>query len=168
MRQSKKIALSGISAALGSILLILARIAPTGKLSLFALSSLALALPLSKKIYGYAALTVLATAAIAFLFGGVTYFVPYILGFGPHPIVNALLEKYSGRRAFIIKTAAKTAYFVALLYLLYALAYVAQLFSVEIEFYILALIAAPVFAVYDYLLTALMKKTAFLVNRYID
>ena len=167
MRQSKKIALCGIAAALGSILLILARFAPSGKLSLFAFSSLALALPLSKKLYAYAALTMLATAAIAFLSGGLTYFLPYLLGFGPHPIAVALLEKYSSRRAVIIKTAVKTAYFVALLYMLYTLAYIAKLFSFEIEFYILALVAAPLFIIYDYLIAALMKKIEFLTNKYI-
>ena len=82
MKSSKKIALCGVSAAIGSIFLSLVIVAPTNKLTLFALASVAVMIPLSQKIYGGAALTVLTIAAMGFIWG-LAVFVPYMLHSAP-------------------------------------------------------------------------------------
>ncbi|MDD4002876.1 MAG: hypothetical protein PHE12_01620 [Clostridia bacterium] len=124
-------------------------------------------IPLSKKQYGFAFLTMLATAFIAYITGGLLIFLPYILGFGIHPIINALLSKYNAKFSSIIKLICKLIYFIIVLYILFTLAYLAKLFQVEIEFYILALLAAPIFIVYDYVMIALQKRVDYLIDRYI-
>lgn len=167
MKQSKIIALCGISAAFGSICLVFLTIAPTGKLALFALSSVALMIPLSKKQYVYTFLTMLATAFIAYITGGLLVFLPYLLGFGVHPIINAMLSKYNVKYGIAIKLICKLIYFIIVLYILFTLAYLAKLFLVEIEFYILALLAAPLFIIYDYIMIALQKRIDYLIDRYI-
>ena len=168
MNSSKKIALCGISSAIGSIFLSIILIAPTGKLSLFVLSSIAVMIPLSKKLYGGAALTVLATSAIGFITGGFLVYLPYILVFGIHPLINAVLDNYiKNKNGTIIKIAIKLVYFIGVLYLLYTLAYISDLFLVEIKFYILAIIVAVAFIPYDYLLRAVQKRIDYLLQKYI-
>lgn len=92
MRKSYKIALSGICTALSVIFLTLAFFLNIVSLSFFTLASLVLLLPLSKKMYGYAALTAIASALFSFLIGGLTVFIPYVLFFGVHPILTVGLR----------------------------------------------------------------------------
>lgn len=169
MKNSKKIALCGVSAAFGTIFLFLIRISPTAKLSLFALSSVAIMLPLSKKIYGGSALTVIATALLGFITGGFTVFLSYILIFGIHPLTNALLKNILNfKGGVIIKTAIKLVYICSVLYLLYTIAVIAEIFpQLQINFFPLALIVALIFIPYDFLMQALQTKVDYIVSKYI-
>lgn len=168
MKSSKKVALCGISTAFGSIFLIMVLFAPTGKLSLFALSSVAVMLPLAKKLYGGAFLTVIATGLIAFISGGLTVFLPYILIFGVHPLFNALLEKAVFKKGgILIKLLPKLLYFNVILFLLYKFAYLNQLIMVDIEFYLLAIVVSVVFIPYDFLMQAVQKRVEYILSRYV-
>ncbi|NLK17273.1 MAG: hypothetical protein GX304_01940 [Clostridiales bacterium] len=169
MKSSKKIALCGVSAAIGSIFLSLVIVAPTNKLTLFALASVAVMIPLSQKIYGGAALTMLTIAAMGFIWGGLAVFVPYILLFGAHPLINALLKRLApwGRKGIIIGLVVKLIYFNAALYLVYRLAYIMELFAVQVEFLVLAAIVSLIFIPYDFLIMALQKRLEFLISKLI-
>lgn len=166
MRTSKKIALCGLSAAIGSLFLSFVLIAPTIKLSLFVLASVAVMLPLSKKLYGGAFLTMLATSFIGFITGGLLVFLPYILVFGIHPIINALLEKIKITKFdMVIKIAIKLVYFIGILFLLFKLAYIADLFLIELQFYILALIVGLAFIPYDILMQTIQKRVNYFFEK---
>lgn len=165
MKKSKSIALCGISAAFGSILLYIVIIAPTIKLSIFALSSVAIMIPLSKKLYSGAALTMLATSAIGFIAGGLLVFLPYILVFGIHPLINELLSKT--KLSIIIQVAIKLLYFNGILYLLYSLATLAELFLVIVNFLPLALIVSAAFIPYDFLMQSVQKRVNYIIEKHI-
>ncbi len=169
MKSSKKMALCGVSAAMGSIFLSVVTVAPTNKLTLFALASVAVMIPLSQRIYGGAVLTMLAIAAIGFIAGGLIVFLPYILLFGAHPLINALLGRFLpwGRKGVIIGLVIKLTYFNAALYLIYSLTYIMELFAVQVEFYLLALIVSLIFIPYDFLIIALQKRFESLISRLI-
>ena len=169
MKQSKKIALCGISAAIGALFLFLYKFAPTGKLSLFALSSVAIMIPLCKKLYGGAVLTMIATAAIGFISGGVTVLVPYLLIFGIHPIINVFLDKtgIKGKAGYIIKLLIKLVYINAVLFVIYKLAILAALITVAIDYYIFAIILSLIFIPYDYLMQIVQKRIGFLMTKYL-
>lgn len=169
MKPAKKIALCGMSAAIGSLFLYLVPIAPTSKVALFALASVAVIIPISQKIYGGAVLTMLAISAIGFLSGGFPVFVPYILIFGAHPLINAVLEKtIPGRGKWMaVKLALKIVYFNAMLYLVYSLAYIIELFAVEVDFYLLAVFVTLIFIPYDFVIIALQKRIEYFISRYI-
>jgi hypothetical protein len=171
MSKSKSIALCGVSAALGSLFLYILVIAPTGKLSLLALSSAALMIPVSKKLYGGAVLTMLATAAIGFFAGGFVVLLPYITVFGIHPLINAIFSRiniFKNKYAdVLIKTAVKLIYFNLALYILYRFACIMELFAVNINFLLLAVIVSLAFIPYDFLMQALQLRIKYLIDKYV-
>jgi len=125
-------------------------------------------LPLAKKLYGGAALTIVATAIISFISGGFTVFLPYLFIFGVHPLFNALLEKMNIQKGgIIIKIVIKLIYYNIVLYFLYKFAYLTELIVVDIEFYLLAIVISIAFIPYDFLMQALFKRVEFYTNRYI-
>lgn len=169
LKTSKKAALCGVSAALGSILLMLARLDLPVQLTLYALSSIALMIPLAQRLYRGAVLTLIATALIGFITGGIMVALPYAFFFGLHPIVNALMDKYikDGKLASFIKIVLKIIFFAALFYGAFLFAQIAELLPPNINKHIFALILAAVFVPYDYLMQLVQKRVTFLMSHYL-
>lgn len=94
MRNSYKIALSGITVALSMVFITAAYFLSFMSLPFLALSSMCLLIPLSKKLYVYAGLCALAAALFSFLYpaGLMTILIPYAIFFGIHPIITIVLN----------------------------------------------------------------------------
>lgn len=94
---SKKIAFGGICTGLIVILLYIASIIPTGKLTVYALSSL----PIAFTVVGFGvpvAVIVYAASGILSIFisGNIYATVPFVLFFGHYPILKHYIEKNRG------------------------------------------------------------------------
>lgn len=101
MRKSYKIALSGICTALSVIFLTLAFFFEMASISFYILAALVLLLPLSKKMYGYTVLIVIASALFSLLLGWIGLFIPYVLFFGIHPILTVGLKNIKKLNKYI-------------------------------------------------------------------
>ena len=66
--------------------------APAVSLPFLALSSMCLLIPLSKKLYFYAVLCVIAVSIFSSLLNPIDILIPYILFFGIHPIITIVLQ----------------------------------------------------------------------------
>ena len=91
---SKEIALSGIAAALAVIAVVLSYYVTVLTLAFYALSSVALTLPLLADSGRGSILAFAASVGLAFLFVGYIHVMPYILLFGPYTILFYYLRKY--------------------------------------------------------------------------
>ena len=164
MRPSYRAALGGISSALSLLFLVLAVYIPAGQLALYALSSVALLLPLKKGLYKTALLCYAAVSLLALLLtGNILYVVPYWLFFGLHPMVLSLLLKYKVN--FILSEIIKLLFFNVVFFAAYQLSALFFLEGLENQLYIvLAAVGTAAFLVYDYLLTNIFQKS----DRYMD
>lgn len=169
MKPSKAAALCGISTALGSVALILARFDLPVTLSLYVISSIAVMIPLSRMLYKGAALTVLATAVVAFLSGGIFVLLPYIMFFGIHPLLSALFVKIirQNRAGKLISLFIKIIIFIALYFIAINIAAYAALIPQGIDYNILALLLIGIFVPYDYFMRLMQSSVAAFVNRHL-
>ena len=95
-RTSFSIALSAVSCALTAIFLALGINVPFVYCAGYLLSSLAIMIPLSKDFFGGACLAWIGAALICLPLGGIVLFYklfPYLVFFGPYPIVVGVLRK---------------------------------------------------------------------------
>ena len=91
---AKEIAISGVTAALAVIAVVLAHFVEPATVAFYALSSVALTLPLIAGSGRGAILAYAASAALSFLFVGYLSFLPFALMFGPYPILFYYMRKY--------------------------------------------------------------------------
>ncbi|MCR4726237.1 MAG: hypothetical protein K5753_03355 [Clostridia bacterium] len=91
---AKEVAISGVTAALAVIAVVLAHFVEPATVAFYALSSVALSLPLIAGSGRGAILSYVASAALSFLFVGYLSFLPFALMFGPYPILFYYLRKY--------------------------------------------------------------------------
>ncbi|MGN0771304.1 MAG: hypothetical protein ACI4MI_01825 [Christensenellales bacterium] len=116
MKRSYRIAISGISAALAIVALMLAIFLPTAKLAFFVISALCVSLPLTQGLWWSGVATYAVAAVIGFLAGNIKA-LPFILFFGLYSLITWLLDYkfYSLRFAkvakIIIIVIAKVGYF---------------------------------------------------------
>lgn len=165
MRKSYKIALSGITVALSIVLLTLAYFIPMGKLCFYTLSSMALLMPLSKKMYGYAVLTAVATALFSLLIGNVLLFVPYVLFFGIHPILTIVLRDIKLKK--VIAVIIKQIYFNISIFLIYIIIkeFLAFPDYVIKYIYLFAIALNVALYIYDEFMLRLSKRVEYYVDR---
>ncbi|MGN0797559.1 MAG: hypothetical protein ACI4M5_05055 [Christensenellales bacterium] len=116
MKRSYRIAISGISAALTIISLLLAMFLPTAKVAFFVISALCVSLPLTQGLFWSALASYVVASAVGFLAGNIKA-LPFILFFGLYSLVAWLLDFrfYTTRLPRAVKiiliTVIKLAYF---------------------------------------------------------
>jgi len=99
---AKEIALSGITAAFAVIAVVLSRFVSVMTVSFLALSSVVLTLPLMRDSVRGTVFAYLATVGLGFLFVGYISVMPFVIIFGPYPVLNYYLRKYLKKRVFIL------------------------------------------------------------------
>ena len=95
---AKEIALSGLTAALAVIAVVLSHFVGVMTLTFLALSSVVLTLPMMGGSLRGAVLAYVAAAGLSFLFVGYVPVMPFVILFGPYPILDHLLRKYLKKR----------------------------------------------------------------------
>ena len=151
---------------------------PTGKLALFGLASVSVMLPLSRNLWGGAVLTVIVSALIGMLFGGVAVMLAHLAVFGAHPILIAVLNKYLPRKNifggitdkkcevfwYIIRLLIKLVYFNIAIFLLYNIAVLVFFPTLSAQYWLVALIVSLAFILYDFVLQQLFLQIKQWVN----
>ena len=99
---AREIALSGITAALTVIAVVLSHYVSVLTLTFLALSSVILTLPMMGGSLRGSVLAYLVAAGLSFLFVGYISLMPFVLMFGLYPIVDYLLRKYLKKRVFVL------------------------------------------------------------------
>ena len=98
----KEIALSGITAAFAVIAVVLSRYVDVLSLTFLALASVVLTLPLMMDSLRGSILAYVAAAGLSFVFVGYVNVMPFVLIFGPYPILDYILWKYLKKRVFVL------------------------------------------------------------------
>ena len=99
---AKEVALSGVTAALAVIAVVLSYYIAPATLAFYAIASVCLSLPLIAGSGRGSILAYVASAALSFLFVGYVHFLPYVLMFGPYPILFYYLRKYLKKTYFCL------------------------------------------------------------------
>lgn len=139
--------------ALGVIFLLLASVIPAGRLGLMAVASFPVCMALMMYGAGWAAGVFTVTAALGFLlFPGVTA-IGYAAFFGYYSILKSLFERIPQKQLGLIAK-----------YLLYGCVFAAYQFAAEalipvsaLPWYILFVLGAAVFAVYDWAYSLIIR-----------
>ncbi len=150
---SYEIALSGLSCALSTILLLVGVYSELLLFSGYLLGCVALMLPLSKQSYWGYALSYLATCILCLIFAAarILDFLPFIVFFGLHPLVNELQLKTKINRW--VACAIKAAWFDGTMYLIWRFVFMAVTGFSFLDAYILPIIlvgGTAFFIFYDY------------------
>lgn len=91
---SRKLALSGILTALGSVVLLLENLSPTGKLGFYVLAAFLLSVVVMECGTGYGWISYIAVSVISLLIvPEKTAVLPYIMFFGVYALVKSHIEK---------------------------------------------------------------------------
>ena len=98
----KEIALSGITAALAVIAVVLSHFVGVLTLTFLAVASVVLTLPMMIDSLRGAIFAYVAAAGLCFLFVGYVGVMPFVLIFGPYPILDYVLRKYLKKRLFVL------------------------------------------------------------------
>lgn len=99
---AKEIALSGVTAAFAIIAVVLSHFVGVMTVTFLALSSVVLTLPMMGGSFRGAVFAYLAAAGLSFLFVGYIAVMPFVILFGPYPILDFLLRKYLKKRLFYL------------------------------------------------------------------
>ena len=99
---AREIALSGVTAALAVIAVVLSRFVSVLTLSFLAVSSVVLTLPMMANSFRGSIFAYVAAGGLSFLFVGYVAVMPFILIFGLYPIINYILRKYPKRTLFVL------------------------------------------------------------------
>ncbi len=150
---SYEIALSALSCALSTILLIVGVYSEFLLFTGYLFGCVALMLPLSKGSYRGYALSYLATCILSFLFGASRFLdlLPFVMFFGLHPLVNELQLKTKINRW--IACGAKAIWFDATMYIIWKLVFQITTGIAFLDEYILPIIliaGTAFFVFYDY------------------
>ena len=99
---AREIALSGLTAALAVIAVMLSHFVGVMTLTFLAVASFVLTLPMMADSPRGSILAYLAAAGLSFLFPGDVGAMPFVIIFGPYPILDYYLRKYLKKRLFIL------------------------------------------------------------------
>ena len=91
-RQARRVSRGGLLTALILVLLILRNLAPTADLAFLALTSLCVAIAVIELDIRTAGLVYLASALLSLAYPGLASALPYIVLFGPYPLLRALID----------------------------------------------------------------------------
>ncbi|MBQ2712223.1 MAG: hypothetical protein IJF71_02495 [Clostridia bacterium] len=165
MRQSYKIALGGITAALMLVFLFGAYYSPTARLSFYVLSGAMLYVPLSKRLYGVAALCYIGVAIIGALLRPIS--VLPLLATAAHPFLVALFLYKKTHIA--VEYAVKLLAFEAMVVLAYLL--MPQLLGenlvTQIPLWLYMVAGGLLFLVYDVLIVRIVGRLEGYLDRFL-
>ena len=163
---TKRLARLAILTALGTVLLVLGSVLPTGRLALVALSSLAVCVALMMYGIKWSLVVFVLTAALgALLFPGASA-IMYIAFFGYYPIAKSLFERlHKLWQVWACKFALYTFAFV--IYWLLARA-IFTFTGGELTWYILYPLGAVVFWLYDQAYSSLIRFYIVKIARYFE
>jgi hypothetical protein len=158
---SRRIAFAGIFTGLAAVLIYISTLLPTGKLTLYLLSSLPVAFTIIEFGSGAGILVYFAACILsALITGNIMGIVPFALFFGHYPVFKYFIEKGRGAAA---EVCLKLAVFNLSLFLWYILfrglfmeALPVQYFSNNILIIALAVVLQAAFFVYDYVFSRLI------------
>ncbi len=159
---SRKVAFGGILTALCVVIVYIAAYLPTGKLGMYAISSLIIACAVIELGVKWGMVTYAASAALIFLLtGNINAFLLFILFFGGYPIIKYHIEKLSSvilelvLKLVAVNVLAITGYFIYKLLLVIS---PINIPGISTGLAIVLIIAAQaVFLVYDYILSRLIS-----------
>ena len=149
-----EIALSGLSASLATLFLVLGTITPVLLFTAYLVACIVLMLPLSKGFYIGYVFAYLATSILTLLFCGVGFIfelLPFLLFFGLHPLVNELQLKYRWKKW--VAFGLKAVWFDASLYIAWRFAFdmtTAIALPHEAVIALLLTLGTALFYLYDY------------------
>lgn len=151
----KRLSRLAVLAALGVVLLLLTNVIPAGRLGLMALASVPVCVALMLYGRAWAAGLFAVTAVLGFLLFPGTTALGYALFFGYYPILKSVFERVRGAwQPWALKLALYAAAFTAYWFLARALFFGAE----EIlPWYLVFLIGAVVFAVYDWCYSLIIR-----------
>ena len=99
---AREVALSGMTAALAVIAVVLSHFVSVMTLTFLAVASVALTLPMMAKSVRGSIFAYIAAAGLSFLFVGYVSVMPFVILFGPYPILDYFLRKYLKKRLFVL------------------------------------------------------------------
>lgn len=99
---AREVALSGMTAALAVIAVVLSHFVGVMTLTFLAIASFVLTLPMMADSARGSVLAYVAAAGLTFLFPGYIGAMPFVIIFGPYPILDYYLRKYLKKRIFIL------------------------------------------------------------------
>ncbi len=148
-----EIALSALSCALSTILLLVGVYSEILLFTGYLFGSVALMMPLAKKSYWGYALSYIATCILCLLFAAARFFdfLPFIMFFGLHPFINELQLKIKINRW--VACAIKAVWFDATMYIIWRFVFAATTGFTYLDEYILPVIlvlGTAFFVFYDY------------------
>ena len=91
-----------MTAAFAVIAVVLSHFVGVMTLTFLALSSVVLTLPMMGGSFRGAVLAYVAAAGLSFLFVGYISVMPFVIVFGPYPLLDYLLRKYLKKRLFVL------------------------------------------------------------------
>ena len=168
MKDSKVIALSGLSSAFALIFIIIGGYFPTFDISCLFMASLMVMIPLAKDTLKGAILCYISVFLLSFIFtfGHFEVSIAYGLFFGLHPIVNYIQVKKI-KKTWLI-TAIKTVWFLIVAFLMF---YLLKMFIVENELInkflplIILFGGSILFIVYDYIMLRFQRNLNVIIKR---
>ena len=168
MKDSKVIALSGLSSAFALIFIIIGGYFPTFDISCLFMASLMIMIPLAKSTLKGAFLCYISVLLLSliFTFGHFEVSIMYGLFFGLHPIIN-YLQVHKIKKVWLI-TIIKTVWFLIVAFLMF---YLLKMFVVENElinkFLPLVILVGGTgfFIVYDYVMLRFQKNLNVIIKR---
>ncbi|MGB7603923.1 MAG: hypothetical protein WBL93_00445 [Lutisporaceae bacterium] len=159
---SRKVAFGGILTALCVVIVYIAAYLPTGKLGMYAISSLIIACAVIELGVKWGTVTYVASAALIFLLtGSINAFLLFVLFFGGYPIIKYHIEKLSSVKSEIvlklvaINVLAITGYFIYIRLLGISPINIPEISTLITGALIIA--AQAVFLIYDYVLSRLIS-----------
>ena len=99
---AREIALSGITAGLAVVAVVLSHFIGVMTVTFLAVASVVLTLPMMADSLRGSVLAYLAAAGLSFLFVGYLSAMPFVIIFGPYPILDYILRKYLRKRIFVL------------------------------------------------------------------
>lgn len=168
MKYSKVVALSSVTTAFCTLLLVFGAYIEVLDLSCLFVASLVLMIPLSKGYKLGAFLSYLASVLLGFILTGARFqiLIPFAMFFGLHPIANYIQKERNINK--ILALIVKTVWFVATLFVTY---YFTKMFLVENAMlekyinYIIVIAGSLFFIVYDILMDGFQRSITRIISR---
>ena len=168
MKYSKVVALSSVTTAFCTLLLVFGAYIEVLDLSCLFLASLVIMIPLSKGYKLGAFLSYLASVLLGFILTGARFqiLIPFAMFFGLHPIANYLQKQFNINK--ILALIIKAVWFIATLFVTY---YFTKMFLVQNAMlekyinYIIIIAGALFFIVYDILMDGFQRSITRIISR---
>lgn len=100
--ESKTIAGGGLLTAIVLLFILMSYLSPTADLALMSCASMGIAVAVVRYGYRTAIIVLIASGLIAAVWPGIFFSLPFLLLFGPWPLIKAIIEKSFGKVAVVL------------------------------------------------------------------